>query len=85
MLKITNKGHYDEMVAIAKKSGSLDKLDAKLEYLKNYGDEVCCCELWPMMFGDIGFDFTMYRKDGSQWFNGGLVYDERMNTWGVHT
>lgn len=72
MLVIHDPEYLDLVRDFAKSMGLEQQLQQKLDYLAEYGDGNNTCKLGKD-FAPHSFIFTMFR-DGSYWFNGGLIY-----------
>lgn len=73
MIHIECPEHFASVVEFAVNNGCTDKLMERLRYLATYADgEGTCC--LHKDWAPNSFEFVMYHKDGTRWFNGGLIY-----------
>lgn len=74
MLKIECADYLAEVETWAKENGCIDKLESRLDYLRNYGGapDFTECYLYKD-FAPHSFEFVIERE-GKRWFNGGLIY-----------
>jgi hypothetical protein len=85
-LIIENQEHFDKVRAFAERTGKLDKLQARLDYLDKYNDPATVrCKLFRD-FAPASFEFVMEKLDKTgawaYWFNGGLIYHGSQEGWG---
>lgn len=76
-IEIVNWPHMAETMEFAKKRGIVGKLTHRLRYLNGYaGNGLSKVRLGKdTTFGFTpSFSFMMFDAEGSQWFNGGLIY-----------
>ena len=89
MLFIKCSEHFEKVVTeLQDNPEALKSLMFKLNYLCNFGEKDNWCELYSD-FADNSFTFAVYRMVSEErsdfWFNGGLIYNERSNSYSVHT
>ena len=73
MIDIKNGEHFIKVMDFAVANNCAHKLIDKLNYLMGYADGSCDVEL-HYDFAPNSFVFIMLRRDGTRWFNGGLIY-----------
>jgi hypothetical protein len=74
MLSIKDQEYFDSVTAWAKEKGLMQELQDQLDYLANFGGtpEFTECMLFKD-FAPQSFYFEI-KKNGSHWFNGGLIF-----------
>lgn len=73
MIEFNEPTHLLETLKFAAEVGAASNLIERLEYLANYAGGGSTCKLFKD-FAPHSFEFTIYRPDGSRWFDGGLIY-----------
>jgi hypothetical protein len=74
MIRITCPEYMEQVRAFAHSVNAQPALQTQLNYLAGYGDGNNICELYKD-FAPHSFQFLMKHPDGSNWFNGGLIYN----------
>ena len=92
MLALYGTDKFEEVVKKAKINGSAGNLLERIAYLANYGDDdfMFRTRLYPEDEHSFGFciDKNMGYDHDPKWetyMNGGLIYHDFDNSWGVHT
>ena len=89
MLIVQCEEYLEAVKQYAREHGALEQLEAKLAYLGSYGKNTECYLFQD--FAPNSFEFVVMRPDNEQpgtwarWFNGGLIYWDKSNSWSVHT
>ena len=90
MLMIRCNEHFHKVVSeLQDNPEALKSLINKIAYLTYYGEGKFYCELYSD-FNPLDFSFSVYNLDKNDnkdafRFNGGLIYHEHSNSYGIHT
>ncbi len=93
MIVVKCRDRFEEVKKKADELGELavKQLQSQLDYLETYGQgdgNKTKCVLWSDC-APFSMGFEMFRinwnYDDVWWFSGGLIFDPKTNTWGVHT
>lgn len=84
MFNIQNKEHYFKVMEFASENGIANKLQEKIDYLIDFGNDKNNCYI-GYDFAPNSFSFTITREDGSHLVSGGLIYNDNLKNWSVHT